>query len=78
MFLLHFNPSLLIEIRLQVMDFECTCEDEVYEYEHEIIEFPAVLIDVRNRRIVSSFGRSHILNVISLFSLLGIYSALQL
>ncbi|VDK44983.1 unnamed protein product [Anisakis simplex] len=42
-----------------VMDFECTCEDEVYEYEHEIIEFPAVLVDVRNRRVVDTF-RSHV------------------
>uniref|UniRef100_A0A914ZTI8 SAP domain-containing protein n=1 Tax=Parascaris univalens TaxID=6257 RepID=A0A914ZTI8_PARUN len=42
-----------------VMDFECTCEDEVYEYEHEIIEFPAVLVDVWNRRIVDTF-HSHV------------------
>ncbi|VDM41231.1 unnamed protein product [Toxocara canis] len=41
------------------MDFECTCEEEIYEYEHEIIEFPAVLVDVRNRRIVDTF-HSHV------------------
>ena len=31
-----------------VIDFECTCERDVREYPNEIIEFPAVLIDIRN------------------------------
>ncbi|MCP9262004.1 3'-5' exonuclease eri-1 [Dirofilaria immitis] len=29
-----------------VMDFECTCEADLYDYNHEIIEFPAILVDV--------------------------------
>ncbi|VDK38265.1 unnamed protein product [Gongylonema pulchrum] len=33
------------------MDFECTCEAELYDYEHEIIEFPAILVDVHRREI---------------------------
>ncbi len=37
---------------LEVIDFECTCEDEIFEYEHEIIEFPLVVVDVREKRIV--------------------------
>ncbi|VDN37886.1 unnamed protein product [Gongylonema pulchrum] len=35
-----------------VMDFECTCEAELYDYEHEIIEFPAILVDVHRREIL--------------------------
>lgn len=38
----------------QVIDFECTCEADLYDYNHEIIEFPAVLVDVRKKEIVSS------------------------
>jgi inhibitor of KinA sporulation pathway (predicted exonuclease) len=30
---------------LVVVDFECTCEQGVWDFKHEIIEFPAVLID---------------------------------
>lgn len=37
----------------QVIDFECTCEADLYDYNHEIIEFPAILIDVRKKEIVS-------------------------
>ncbi|KAH7720474.1 exonuclease [Aphelenchoides avenae] len=38
-----------------VIDFECTCEAEIFDYEHEIIEFPAILVDVRRRAIVDTF-----------------------
>ena len=38
---------------LLVLDFECTCEDNVYEYNHEIIEFPVVLVSTKQMRIVS-------------------------
>ena len=38
---------------LVVIDFECTCEDRVYKYEHEIIEFPAILVDTQQKRVVS-------------------------
>eukprot|EP00742_Colponemidia_sp_Colp-10_P013353 GILJ01015082.1.p1 GENE.GILJ01015082.1~~GILJ01015082.1.p1 ORF type:complete len:381 (-),score=84.06 GILJ01015082.1:58-1200(-) len=31
-----------------VVDFECTCEKDRRDYPNEIIEFPAILIDVRN------------------------------
>ena len=31
-----------------VIDFEATCEQNVARYPHEIIEFPAVLIDGSN------------------------------
>lgn len=36
-------------------DFECTCVEVIYDYPHEIIEIPAVLIDVRDKRIISEF-----------------------
>jgi inhibitor of KinA sporulation pathway (predicted exonuclease) len=32
---------------LIVVDFECTCERDQHNYPNEIIEFPAVLVDVR-------------------------------
>ena len=31
-----------------VIDFECTCEKNDNDYPNEIIEFPAILIDIRN------------------------------
>ncbi|KAK0421036.1 hypothetical protein QR680_015034 [Steinernema hermaphroditum] len=40
---------------LVVIDFECTCEDDVYDYPFEIIEFPAVLIDTHEKKIVGQF-----------------------
>uniref|UniRef100_A0A915DV13 SAP domain-containing protein n=1 Tax=Ditylenchus dipsaci TaxID=166011 RepID=A0A915DV13_9BILA len=40
---------------LIVIDFECTCEQGVPEYPHEIIEFPAVLINVATKSIVDHF-----------------------
>ncbi|EFO16618.2 exonuclease [Loa loa] len=38
-----------------VIDFECTCEADLYDYNHEIIEFPAILVDVRKKEIVDVF-----------------------
>ncbi len=38
---------------LVIIDFECTCEHRVYKYEHEIIEFPAILVDTKQKHIVS-------------------------
>ena len=35
---------------LVVVDFECTCEDQEEPFLHEIIEFPAVLLDMHSRR----------------------------
>jgi inhibitor of KinA sporulation pathway (predicted exonuclease) len=35
---------------LVVVDFECTCEDQEEPFVHEIIEFPAVLLDTITRR----------------------------
>ena len=40
---------------LVVVDFECTCEDQEEPYVHEIIEFPAVLLDTIRRREVRHF-----------------------
>lgn len=40
-------------------DFECTCVEVIYDYPHEIIELPAVLIDVREMKIISEF-RSYV------------------
>ncbi|KAK6747362.1 hypothetical protein RB195_000517 [Necator americanus] len=40
---------------LVAIDFECTCVEVIYDYPHEIIEFPAVLIDVGQMRIVDTF-----------------------
>ena len=37
-----------------VIDFEATCEQNVVRYPHEIIEFPAVLIDASDGTKVSS------------------------
>jgi 3'-5' exoribonuclease 1 len=39
-----------------VIDFECTCEDNIFEYEHEIIEFPAILVDVRQKVVIDHFS----------------------
>ena len=36
-----------------VIDFEATCEKDERIYPHEIIEFPAVLVNVRERAVVS-------------------------
>ncbi|TKR63180.1 hypothetical protein L596_027042 [Steinernema carpocapsae] len=40
---------------LVIIDFECTCEDEVVDYPFEIIEFPAVLVDTHQKKIVGVF-----------------------
>ncbi|CAI5449836.1 unnamed protein product [Caenorhabditis angaria] len=40
---------------LIAIDFECTCVEIIYDYPHEIIELPAVLIDVKEMKIVSMF-----------------------
>ncbi len=40
---------------LVVVDFECTCEDQEEPFLHEIIEFPAVLLDTIRRREVRHF-----------------------
>ncbi|XP_022246040.1 3'-5' exoribonuclease 1-like [Limulus polyphemus] len=41
---------------LCVIDFEATCEGaKVPDYPHEIIEFPAVLVDTRQKAIVDTF-----------------------
>ncbi|CAD6196884.1 unnamed protein product [Caenorhabditis auriculariae] len=40
---------------LVVMDFECTCIEIIYDYPHEIIEFPAVLIDLKELKKVDEF-----------------------
>ncbi|XP_023238414.1 uncharacterized protein LOC111637207 [Centruroides sculpturatus] len=37
-----------------VIDFEATCDGNA-EYQHEIIEFPAVLIDTKERKVISTF-----------------------
>uniref|UniRef100_A0A1I7XSW6 Exonuclease domain-containing protein n=1 Tax=Heterorhabditis bacteriophora TaxID=37862 RepID=A0A1I7XSW6_HETBA len=44
-------PASKCQFIILAMDFECTCSDTINDYPHEIIEFPAVLIDVRNMRI---------------------------
>lgn len=35
-----------------VIDFEATCEETNKNYPHEIIEFPAILIDIETREVV--------------------------
>ena len=40
---------------LVVVDFECTCEDQEEPFVHEIIEFPAVLLDTLKGREVRHF-----------------------
>ncbi|XP_046368295.2 3'-5' exoribonuclease 1-like isoform X1 [Haliotis rufescens] len=40
---------------LVVIDFEATCEREVDDYQHEIIEFPAILVDVAEMTIADEF-----------------------
>lgn len=41
-----------------VIDFEGTCEEEnPKDYVHEIIEFPAVLVDATTLEVVSEFSR---------------------
>lgn len=38
---------------LVVIDFEATCSETNENFVHEIIEFPAVLIDTQNQAVVS-------------------------
>lgn len=40
---------------LCVIDFEATCETINAGYKHEIIEFPAVLVNVRSQQIIDTF-----------------------
>lgn len=40
---------------IAVVDFECTCEENVSKYPNEIIEFPLVLINVREQTIIDKF-----------------------
>ena len=41
---------------LAVIDFEATCqENNTADYKHEIIEFPIVLVDTAQRKIVDEF-----------------------
>ncbi|CAL2042091.1 unnamed protein product [Caenorhabditis brenneri] len=49
------NKTLRYFDYLIATDFECTCVEVIYDYPHEIIELPAVLIDVRDKRIISEF-----------------------
>jgi 3'-5' exoribonuclease 1 len=37
-----------------VIDFEATCEQTTFKYLHEIIEFPAVLVNASDGTVVSS------------------------
>ncbi|CAJ0955910.1 unnamed protein product, partial [Mesorhabditis belari] len=37
------------------VDFECTCEEILNQYPHEIIEFPAVLVDTEKMEVVAQF-----------------------
>jgi 3'-5' exoribonuclease 1 len=61
----HFKRVNLIKARLRsnrdsdacydylaVIDFEATCDENNAHYNHEIIEFPIVIIDTRNIKIV--------------------------
>lgn len=49
-----------------VIDYEATCEgDKPADYRHEIIEFPAVIINSKSRKIVSEF-HSYVRPVINL------------
>ena len=36
-----------------VIDFEATCDEHNFNYNHEIIEFPVVLVDASERTVVS-------------------------
>lgn len=40
---------------LIIIDFEATCQENNLNYNHEIIEFPAVLVDCHTREIVDEF-----------------------
>ncbi|CAF0722901.1 unnamed protein product [Adineta ricciae] len=40
---------------IAVVDFEATCEKDVPNYLHEIIEFPIVLVDVKQQTIIDQF-----------------------
>ncbi|KAL3863757.1 hypothetical protein ACJMK2_005494 [Sinanodonta woodiana] len=40
---------------LAFIDFEATCEENNINYQHEIIEFPIVLLDVQQNKIVDQF-----------------------
>jgi len=39
-----------------VIDFEATCEENNDRYKHEIIEFPVILVNLENNKVVSYFN----------------------
>ncbi|UJR21459.1 hypothetical protein I4U23_024544 [Adineta vaga] len=52
------NPLTLIEQPFEyiaVVDFEATCDENQKNYLHEIIEFPIVLIDVKQQAVIDQF-----------------------
>jgi len=51
-----FYPSYFFDY-LVVIDFEATCElQNSDDYEHEIIQFPAILVDVARQQVVDEFN----------------------
>ncbi|ESN99940.1 hypothetical protein HELRODRAFT_113361 [Helobdella robusta] len=52
---LKFNPGQALYDYFLVIDFEATCDDNVTCYKHEIIEFPAVLVNISEQKIVDEF-----------------------
>lgn len=63
---MHFKQRKLMKAKIKppvectydyviVIDFEATCQENNYNYTHEIIEFPAVLVDCHTREIVDEF-----------------------
>ena len=40
-------------VNRMVIDFEATCDEHNFNYNHEIIEFPVVLVDASERTVVS-------------------------
>lgn len=48
---------------LIVIDFEATCQENNLNYNHEIIEFPAVLVDCHSREIVRNSVHVHVFTI---------------
>lgn len=52
----HVSPPKKNKIEfLMVIDFEATCEENNDRYKHEIIEFPVILVNLENNKVVDEF-----------------------
>ena len=70
----HVSPPKKNKIEfLMVIDFEATCEENNDRYKHEIIEFPVILVNLENNKVVSYFNLGWVAGLWCLTPLLTIF-----